>query len=358
MIAYRTFWNSDPPRLVKLWHECQLGRGAAEGFRVDAFEAINFSRTYFDREGVIIAWDEETGDPVGYVHAGFGSNKDRSALDHSIGVICVVMVLPEYREQGIGRELVSRAERYLTQRGAVKIRGGEASPHDPFYMGLYGGTKPAGFLESDAAARPFFEKLGYVETERRAIYFCDFDKAAMPMNMQIRAHRRNMQLTVTDRLPDRSWWSYCRFANLDYIRFLLSPKNGEDAVAGVTVVGLDFYLAKWDRRVVGMTEVFVVDDYRGQGVGQALLIEVSRRLKEELITGAEAHTREDDEAGIRLLESSGFYRVDTGIIYEKQSDPDAASIFDEEETAEVSARQQVHFDSTILNIPPAKPKAD
>jgi ribosomal protein S18 acetylase RimI-like enzyme len=133
--------------------------------------------------------------------------------------------------------------------------------------------------------------------------------------MKMMKNRRRMQLTVSDRLPDRSWWTSCHYANLDYIRFRMEPRSGEEPVAGVTVIGLDHYLGKWKRRVVGMTDVFVADDFRGQGIGQTLLIEVCKRLKEELITGAEAHAVESDEAGTRLLEAAGFYRVDTGVVY-------------------------------------------
>jgi ribosomal protein S18 acetylase RimI-like enzyme len=302
---------------VKLWHQSQLGRGAAEGFRADAFEAINFSRSYFDPQGLILAWNDTTNVPAGFVHAGFGATPDQAQLDTSIGVVCMLVVHPDFRRSGVGRELLARAEAYLRDRGATTLLAGSASPHDPFYMGLYGGTKPAGFLESDPAARPFLEAAGYREKERRAIFFRDSEKSADPINMKMMTTRRKMQLTVTDRLPDESWWNSSHYANLDYIRFLMQPRTGEAPVAGVTVVGLDYYLGKWKRRVVGMTDVFVTDEFRGQGIGQTLLVEVSKRLKEELITGAEAHTLEGDEAGTRLLESVGFYRVDTGVVYEK-----------------------------------------
>jgi len=327
VISYRAFRNSDPPRLVQLWQACQLGRGAAENLRPDAFESVNFSKTYFDRKGLILAFDDETGQLIGMVHAGFGTNEGKSALNHHIGVICAIMVLPNYRRRGIGRELLRRAEAYLISRGTRELRAGSASPHDPFYMGLYGGTKPAGFLESDPAARPFIEASGYTETDRRLVYFRDSEKTTAPMNMKMMEHRRRMHLTVTDRLPDRSWWNACRYGNLDYIRFLLQPKNGDSPVAGVTIFGLDFYMSKWNRRVVGMTDVFVVEEYRNQSVGQTLLTEVCKRLKEELITGAEAHVPEADELGIRLLDSAGFYQVDTGIVYHRTpSDEEIAKI--------------------------------
>jgi GNAT superfamily N-acetyltransferase len=206
-------------------------------------------------------------------------------------------------------------------------------------MGLYGGTKPAGFLESDPAARPFIESGGYSEIERRFIYFRDSEKTTAPMNMKMMEHRRRMHLTVTDRLPDRSWWNACRYGNLDYIRFLMQPKNGESPVAGVTIIGLDFYMPKWNRRVVGMTDVFVVEEYRNQSVGQTLITEVCKRLKEELITGAEAHVPQSDDLGNRLLESAGFYQVDTGIVYRRAPTDEEIAAIEQRQEEEAQQRQ-------------------
>jgi ribosomal protein S18 acetylase RimI-like enzyme len=352
VISYRSFRNTDPPRLVKLWHECQLGRGAADGLRSDAFEAVNFHKTYFDSQGLILAFDEESGEAIGFVHAGFGTLEDGTALDDRLGVVCVIMVHPEYRGKGVGRELLRQAESYLIVKGATEIRAGSAPPHDPFYMGVYGGTKPAGFLESDPVSRPFIEACGYTEHEQRNIYFRDSENSTAPMNMKIMDLRRRMQLAVTDRLPDRSWRNAIRHGNLDYIRFLLQPKNGESPVAGVTIIGLDFYLSKWNRRVVGMTDVFVVDDHREQSVGQTLITEVCKRLKDELVTGAEAHVRALDEAGNKLLISAGFYQVDTGIVYRRAIDDFESStvkLLAESERASVALAKPVDYvsDTTL-----------
>ena len=116
MIEYRTFCNSDPARIVALWNGCPLGRGAATGVSVDAFETLNFAQPYFDRHGLIVACDN--GEIIGFLHAGFGANEDESALSYDAGVICAVLVHPSHRRQGIGRELLTRGEAYLREKGA------------------------------------------------------------------------------------------------------------------------------------------------------------------------------------------------------------------------------------------------
>ncbi len=315
MIRYRSFQNSDPPKLVSLWHACQLGRGAVDALTADAFETLSFAQPYFDPAGLEVAQDGTR--IVGFVHAGFGVNEDESGLSQESGVICIVMVHPDYRRRGVGRELVSRAESYLKAAGATTLFLGSAAPRDPFYVGMYGGSQPAGFLESDPDAAPFCEALGYEPVERHIVFGRGTSESNVPISMRLVTIRRKMQLTIADEPQRASWWWSTRFGRLDSIRFLLVPKDGGPSVAGVTVLGLDLYMTKWRQRTIGLIDLFVPEDRRGQGYAQALVIEVCRRLRDELVTGVEAHALETDTRAVGVLASAGFQRVDTGIVYRR-----------------------------------------
>lgn len=315
MIQYRHFHNSDPPHLAKLWRDSGLGRGAASGLRCDAFETLNFAQPYFDPNGLILATHE--GDVVGMVHAGFGTNDTETGLMLESGVICMVMVHPDFRRQGIGSHLVTLAEDYLSKRGATNIFAGPAEPLDPFYFGIYGGSQPSGFLASDAGADKFLKSLSYEPFERHAILQRDISRQSDPTNMRLVTIRRKMQLAIAHPRDEMSWWWITRYGRLDSVRFQLVPKDRGDAVAEVTVLGLDLYLDKWQERAIGLTDLKVVDDQRMQGYGQALLIEVCRRMRDEMVTRVEAHASETNAGALAVLQSAGFERVDTGIVYLK-----------------------------------------
>lgn len=315
MIEFRSFHNLDPPQLVKLWHEAELGRGAAGGFSTDAFETLNFSQPYFDRKGLIVACDGSR--IVGFVHAGFGPNDDESALSYEAGVICALIVHPQYRRQGIGRGLLARAEDYLNSAGTKSIVAGPAPPLDPFYVGLYGGSQPAGFLDSDPCARLFLGALGYERGTEWRIYQRDMNTQQEPMNFRLATLRRKTQLAISDRPGGETWWWLTRMGRIESLLFLLVPKGNGTPIASVTVVGLDLYLQKWGERAVGLLDLQVNEDERKQGYGQAILVEVCRRLKSELVTRIEAHALKQDVASIRVLESAGFQHVDTGAVYER-----------------------------------------
>ena len=321
MIEYRTFRNSDPPRILKLWQECELGRGAARPFATDVFELFVFSQQFFDPAGLILACDGEH--LVGFVHAGFGCSEDQSRLDLTRGVICAVMVHPDRRRQGIGAELLHRAEEYLLARGATEVRAGPATGWDPFFFGLYGGTRPSGFLESDPHATPFFLSRSYTPIERHGVFQRRLATTQDPMNLRLAAIRRETELAVADSPVHPTWWWYSHFgrwdsAGIDLLRFRLIRKGNGDPIAAVTVIGLDQYIPVWQLRAIGLVDVFVEESLRGQGYGQALLVEVLRRLRQELIDVAEIHASEENEIACRVIQSAGFERVDAGVVYRRE----------------------------------------
>jgi ribosomal protein S18 acetylase RimI-like enzyme len=315
VVRFRPFRNSDPPLLFQLLRKNQLGRGTATPASVAALEQSVFGLPYFDPAGLIIA--EEEGDLLGFVHAGFGFTEQLDELDRSKGVICAILVDSSRRREGLGRELLGRAEEYLKAAGSTSIQAGQSRYIDPFYFGLYGGARPSGFLESDPDADPFFTASGYPPAERIGVFQRDLTDRKDPMNFRILALRRQTELVASDQPQEPTWWWYTHFGNIESMRFRLLRKSDGQRIAGMTVVGLDHFITKWGERVIGLVDVSVEESYRGQGYGQALIVETLRRLRTELVTRAEIHVPEENEAATKAVEGAGFSQVDTGIVYRK-----------------------------------------
>ncbi|MHC4876648.1 MAG: GNAT family N-acetyltransferase [Planctomycetota bacterium] len=313
VIEYRSFRNYDPPQIVRLWNEAKLGAGAARGLPNDlSFDMMNYSQPYFDRDGLIMACKDSQ--PVGFVHAGFGCSPDGNELDRSQGVICAVVVHPDHRRQGIGRELVHRACNYLREQGATTIDAGPAPSRDPFYFGLYGGPRPAGFLESDPAAAPFFEAINFRPTEQYLLtsrQMSDRD----PVNFRLTMIKRKWELALVDSPDPCPWWWSCRYGRLDALFCVLIPRGGGQPVAAVTVVGLDTYTAGWHEQAIGVADLWVDENRRREGFGQTLLVEVIKRLRQETVSRITANIRADDDASVALFRSTGFQDVDRGTVY-------------------------------------------
>lgn len=258
---------------------------------------------------------ERNGVMAGFIHAGFGFSPDQNSLDYSQGVICCVLVHPELQKQGVGQELVQRAEEYLLASGAGQIQAGQSRYKDPFYFGIYGGARPSGFMESDKSAAPFFLALGYEPSLRVPVFQRDLTDRKDPMNFRLMALRRQTELVVTNQPEHPTWWWYCHFGNIESMRFQLVEKKSGAGIATVTVVGLDHYIQSWNERAIGLVDVLVEEPFRGQGFGQTLIVETIRRLRTEMITRAEIHIPEDFQDAVGAILASGFAQVDTGVIY-------------------------------------------
>ena len=314
MIEYRPFRNSDPPQLVRLWHESDLGRGAARGFSYEAIDRLLLAQHYFDRAGFLVACDGSQ--IVGFIHSGFRSDAAGHWIDREAGAISAVVVHPSRRRAGIGRELMSRAEAYLRSAGATSIQAGAAPPCDAFYHGLYGGAAVSGFLESNFDAAPFLAKLGYQPAEKFVVLQRSL-KTGDPISFRLSLIRRKME-TFIFALPEHpTFWWFSRSGRLENVQFRLVPKTGGDAVATVTVSGMDLYVEPWGERAIGLSELVVKDVSRRQGHAQALLIEVIRRMRQEQVTLAEAHIEEANTAAVATFKSVGFQPVDCGVVYRR-----------------------------------------
>jgi ribosomal protein S18 acetylase RimI-like enzyme len=315
VITYRHFRNGDPPQLLSLWHSCGLGRGAAFGITCDALDLLVYSVQYFDPRGLFVALDGNRA--VGFVHAGFGSNDSGSGISPQSGVICVIMVHPDYRRQGIGRRLVELAEDYLRAAGTVQAQAGSISPRDPFYQLLYGGVEASGFLESDPLADPFFKALGYEPRERRFVYHRDLKSTSDPVDFRVIGNRRALQLQITDQARTLAPWWVTRLGQLETIRFQETPRRTGPVVAELTCVGLETYTHTWKVRAAGLFDLFVPSELRRKGYAKTLLLDVCKRLRDEQVDLVEMQVSETNPAGMGLLKSAGFKLVDTGVAYGK-----------------------------------------
>lgn len=314
MVHYRPFLNSDPPRLFEIYLKSGLGRGLSRPASLQSVEITSYALPYFDRSGLIVAEDE--GEPIGFIHAGFGFSDDLNELDHSKGIIAAVIVDQAHRRRGIATELVRRAEDYLTQQGAQSIQAGQ-SPHlDPYYFGIYGGTRPSGFLKSHPLADSLFTSLGYQQKEIIHILQRPLAKK-FATSMQLINIKRQTEIVITEKPRSQTLWWFTHFGNVESMQFhMLDKKSGEE-IALVTVIGLDHYIAAWGMRAIGLVDLFVKEEYRGNLYGQALITETLRRLKSELISIAECHVPASNPAARRTALATGFDEIDQGLVYEK-----------------------------------------
>ncbi|MDA7979102.1 MAG: GNAT family N-acetyltransferase [Pirellulales bacterium] len=315
MIDYRSFINTDPPRLAELWTKCAAARAHFQRVTPELLDDLVFSKQYFDRKGLIVATEDSV--PVGFVHAAFGPSKDFSTISSDVGVICALLVDDSHRGQGVGRSLLALAQQFLLERGAKLIYGGGARPFNPFYWGLYGGAEFPGVLASEPAAQGLFQSAGFEVFGRTVLWRCDLDQFKPPMNRQQLQVKRQFDVRAIADPQPATWWEANTAEALEQVRYELVCKTTRDVKASVTLWTMERKTEGMLIRSAGVMDLLVDEDLRRQGAGTFLVGDALRELKLRNFATVEGQTFRQDEGIGKLLSNLGFQEVDQGTIFRK-----------------------------------------
>jgi ribosomal protein S18 acetylase RimI-like enzyme len=308
VVQYRTFRNTDPPRLVEIWSESFTGRGAALMRNSSPLERFVFSKPLFDPAGLILA--EENQRCLGFVHAAAALQEQPG-----VGVICALGVRPDCQRHGIGSELLRRGEAYLRDRGAQTMYAGPHWPFNPFYLGLYGGCDSPGFLTSDPAAEPFFTHHHYQVHLRNLVFHRVLDHSLKVIDPRFVPHRQRYQLRAISPRSLDGYWPECILGYLDPLILQLEDKETNAPAAFSLIWEMDLFSQRWNRPSVGILGFKVEPPLRRLGIGKFLLAQLLRQVQEQYFELAELHLREDNLPAIRFVKSLGFEQVDTGQVF-------------------------------------------
>lgn len=315
MIEYRAFRNGDPPGLVEVWNSAFIGRGAFPLRGPAVLDEHLFNKIYFDPKGLIVA--VEDGYVLGFVHAGFGPDEAQAKLDKSTGVISAIAVKNGFLRLGIGTKLLEAAENYLKSNGATLILAGGMKPNNPFYFGLYGGSDSPGFLYSDAAAGPFFESKGYKQAARCIVIQRNLDEVISVADPRFTFLKRRFDFEVVPRMRPETWWKVCLWGEIEPVECQLVDKETKEVKARASYWEMTEFGQKWGTPAVGLLDLDVAEDMRGQGLGKYLLYQTLRHLQEQFFQTVEMQVVDGNLPALELFEKLGFDCVDEGYCFGK-----------------------------------------
>lgn len=311
VIQYRTFRNPDPPRLAELWTASLAGpRTVAIPPRsTTLLEHLLLSKPYFDPQGLFLALAD--GQAVGFALAGFGPRADGGGIDVSTGITCALGVVPAYRRQGIGSELLRRSEDYLRQRGSTELFAGPMSPRNPFTFALYGGADSPGVLDSLPEAGAFFSKRGYEVAVSRGIFQRQLDRMTLPADPRFSQIRQTYDIVYTP--PGRgTWWREAVLGPVETIDFQLQHKQTAQMVARTTLWEMDLYRFQWNETAVGLLDLEVDVSFRRQGLARYLLAQLLLHLNRQSLSLFEAQIDLANQPATALVLNLGFKQIDVG----------------------------------------------
>jgi GNAT superfamily N-acetyltransferase len=305
MPQIRPFTNLDPPAVTEVWLRCARQPGLTLPVSMDSFERLVFSKLYFPESRLFLAF--EGAKPLGFAHAAFGPNADRTWISTETGVVCMLLVCPECpRREVVAGQLLDRCERFLVESGASVIQGGAAPPLAPFYAGLYGGSMPPGILTSDSFTLDVYAAAGYGAASRTSLCRRSLDGFRPPVDRRLMQVRRTMRLNTLVDPPSRDWWEAMEIGEFDLTRFELTERGSPEPVASLTVRDMGSPSPDLPGPAAGILNLFVDEAHRRQGVATFLLGEAFKQLVQQGIGSVEAHIPAGDPAANALCRKLGL----------------------------------------------------
>ena len=279
------------------------------------FEHYVLAKPYFDRRGLLIA-ESSDGEPIGYVHAGFGPNEDRSEVSRSEGVICILQMAPEAASKSLAQDLLVAAEVYLEESGSRRLLGGPRPPQIPFYHGLFCSGELPGVLQADSELQDVFQSNGYSEIEQFAIMECQLGQMRGVFDRTQRMLPRSFEVRPTmDHVFD-NWWETCAFGPTQRSEFQVIAKE-DNAVCG-SLVWWDVESAfGTNESGVAISRVRIVSERRRAGIATFLVSNALKQLKSSGAHYASVQVPKSNLPAIEFFTKLGFASVDAGIAYEK-----------------------------------------
>ena len=322
MLSIRSFRNTDPPKLLEIWQQYFLQEAQhVVPVSTSVLQQNVFGLPFFDRQGLFLALED--GCPVGFAHASFGPNRDKSDVNPETGVVNLIMVVPQYpQKMELGRQLLEHCEEYLKAKGAKVIFGGSTRSSASFYTGLYGGCEPVGIYENEEALVSVYESSGYDTLYNTIRFEYDLRNYRTPFTPKSVVWKRKTTINYSDELPTDNWFQSCTTIHFDWFEAtaVLKPqgqKLGEVQMRiaqPLEVLGLNIQIPP----TAALQNMRIDESASHQGLGTYLLGEALRRLAAELHPSRiETIVMQEEETFVKFLRKFGWKESGHGRVFIK-----------------------------------------
>lgn len=311
----RSFRNSDTPQICQLWHQHPELRGKFQGLTPAIFERVVLSKTYFDPDGLRLAW---LGDQLlGFVHAASSIADDQQGLDTTRGVISQLLLTPGHLAAETAAELLKDAARYLQERGAQQIEFGGYFPLSPFYLGLYGGSRAVGVLADDPLVGDALQAAGYAAYGRVSINHWRLSGFRQVIDRRQLLIGRGYALENFSDSQPQTWLQACHYDAATQKVFQLKDKRSGEVVGKVAFWEMEPLVQNWGQHGMGLVELEVAPQWRRTGLATYLVGESLRQLKQSGVGLIEIQHLDTDLAVASLCHKLDFTPIDSTVLYRK-----------------------------------------
>lgn len=316
MAQLRGLRTEDASQLPGTWNECFADTPNFVKVGESDLRRRVFAQPGFDPKGVIVGADGAR--VKGFVHFGPRSNlwhhvADRR-LDPEEGHIYTLAAPPS--ELALARDLLAGAETRLRASGARRALLGTSWVYgtQPYYNGIAGAYEIPGLSTTWQHMIAMAEESGYALAAEYGTPEIDLSGGVLPAALEAAAEQleeraRAWGLRLGSRPVESPFFPRRKSVELSC---------GRGTVA-TTAYGLwPEHLRQYNRRLYGLTSVYVARRWRGKGLGKLIVIEAVRAALREGAEGVHLHVWRENETAWGLYHRAlGFQPTYTWVTLEK-----------------------------------------
>ena len=281
MIEIREFSKEDVKGVVELWNKVFKHAYKSSVFTVEQFEKMTWENRHFDPESSFVSI-RDRGGIIGFVISLAAREYENDSYWHTVipGWIGAIAVHPDFRRSGIGKDLLHKAVTCHGKRGRelVFVGGGE---------GIHYLLPGIDTRWEDAIS--FFQSQGF-SFVRRSCHI-NIDLTAFEPPSRLAKRRKDLQEQGIEIRPSshEERESYQRFLKeigaagqeQKMKRWISSPEKTIIAVLNSSrIIGEVVHLGvNKQRGTAWYHDIYTLPEFRGKGIGTALLIEAMQECR-------------------------------------------------------------------------------
>lgn len=254
---------------------------------------------------------------IGFAQTGFGPNAQYTDLSPEEGVICMIVASPTEFESETRAILLKEAEDHLISRGAKIIHAVGSFPNNPFYIGLYGGSRLPGVLAEDMEMLDLFSANEYLVQQKQLIFQLQLSNFRPKIDRQQISVKRNYEVRSFFDPRPLSWWHACTLGHANQMHFTITCKDDGIPCGEMTFWDMQPLSRSWGVKAFGLYDLKIDEENRRSGLATFLICEALKELDQNGISIAEVQTNEENVAAISLFEKLGFHKIDHGVVMQK-----------------------------------------
>jgi ribosomal protein S18 acetylase RimI-like enzyme len=314
---FRSFRNTDPPALTRIWNQAVPRSATARPLRVHELSTQAWGSVTFEADGLIVA--EREGRIVGFAHAGFGPELPVDPtrplfLGRELGTIAMLLVEPGADDPEVVGGLLDAAEGYLRRRGAKVLYAGSLFPLNPFFWGIYGGSEGAGILSGHLPFQRGVIDRGYVPVSSIVLLEADLNTPE-PRDPRSGLIRRQTHVKFVEDPPPAHWWQGLALGEFPMSEASLLARADGTELARASTWDMRWFDREDGRARVGLINLEVAPEHRRKGYGRFLVTEIFRRARSNLIELVEIQTAAENQPALALYASLGCVAIDQATLY-------------------------------------------